>query len=178
MEPIETTESPHSPPEPPPQRRRFLARLTIALSAVAAAVVTIPWIAIVFSPLRREDGGVWRAVALADEIPMGATIKVTFLDARPLPWAGFAAQSAAWLRRDGPNEFTAFSVYCTHVGCPVRWEEGAQLFMCPCHGGAFARDGTVAAGPPPAPLPRLEVRVRNGQVELRTLGVPVPRRQV
>ena len=54
---------------------------------------------------------------------------------------------------------------------PVGWVEGAELFLCPCHGGAFHRDGTVAAGPPPRPLPRLDVRVRGGRVELRTEAI-------
>ena len=50
------------------------------------------------------------------------------------------------------------------MGCPVRWLQDAELFMCPCHGGVYYEDGTVAAGPPPKPLVRLRVRVANGQV--------------
>jgi Rieske Fe-S protein len=33
------------------------------------------------------------------------------------------------------------------------------LYVCPCHGGAYDRDGRVVAGPPPQPLQRLAVRV-------------------
>jgi menaquinol-cytochrome c reductase iron-sulfur subunit len=98
---------------------------------------------------------------------------VAYVDPEPLPWAGFAARSTAWVRRDGPDAFVAFSPYCTHVGCPVTWAAGAELFMCPCHGGTFHRDGSVAAGPPPRPLDRLAVRVRDGQVEVYTRGLPV-----
>jgi menaquinol-cytochrome c reductase iron-sulfur subunit len=81
--------------------------------------------------------------------------------------------TAAWLRREGPDDFVALSYYCTHQGCAVRWLEGAQLFICPCHGGAFYRDGAVAAGPPPKPLERLPVRLRDGRVEISTAPIPV-----
>jgi menaquinol-cytochrome c reductase iron-sulfur subunit len=63
-------------------------------------------------------------------------------------------------------------VQCTHLGCPVSWLAGARLFMCPCHGGVYYPDGRVAAGPPPEPLPRYPVRVRNGQVELMVSAIP------
>jgi menaquinol-cytochrome c reductase iron-sulfur subunit len=91
---------------------------------------------------------------------------------RTTAMGGYANESAAWLRRDGEDEFVAFSAYCTHTGCPVRWVAGAEMFMCPCHGGSFWRDGSVAAGPPPRPLERLQVRIRDGQVEVSPIGVP------
>jgi menaquinol-cytochrome c reductase iron-sulfur subunit len=83
------------------------------------------------------------------------------------------ARTAAWLRRDDETGFTAFAVNCTHLGCPVRWIQGAELFLCPCHGGVFTRNGTVAAGPPPRPLTRYPVRIRNGQVEIQTTPTPI-----
>ena len=59
------------------------------------------------------------------------------------------------------------AVYCAMAGIA-----GAKLFMCPCHGGVYYPDGRVAAGPPPDPLPRYPVRVRNGQVEVEVSAVP------
>jgi menaquinol-cytochrome c reductase iron-sulfur subunit len=70
-------------------------------------------------------------------------------------------------------EFIAFSVNCTHLGCPVRWLQDADLFMCPCHGGVYYSDGTVAAGPPPKSLIRYDVRTANGQVEIKTMAIPI-----
>ena len=67
----------------------------------------------------------------------------------------------------------AFSANCTHLGCPVRWLEGADLFMCPCHGGVYYSDGNVAAGPPPLPLFRYDVRVANGEVQMKQAIVPI-----
>ena len=49
----------------------------------------------------------------------------------------------------------------------------AELFMCPCHGGVFYKDGRVAAGPPQHPLPRYQVRVQNGQVEIEAAPIPI-----
>jgi menaquinol-cytochrome c reductase iron-sulfur subunit len=50
---------------------------------------------------------------------------------------------------------------------------GAELFLCPCHGGVYYADGTVSAGPPPKPLPTYPVRVRAGQVEIQTSPIPI-----
>lgn len=158
---------------PSPKRRRFLSRLSIGLGAVAAAVAGLPALGFLFSPVRRDEPDIWRVVGRLEEFPIGSTVKVTYVDPAPLPWAGYANRSAAWLRRESDDDFVAFSVYCTHTGCPVRWVAGAEMFMCPCHGGSFSRDGNVAAGPPPRALERLAVRVRDGQVELRPIGVPL-----
>lgn len=156
-----------------PDRRRFLGWLTVALGGLAASIAAVPFLGALFWPLRREEQ-VWRAAARVDEVPVGSTVRVAFTDADPEPWAGSAALSAAWLRHESEGEFIAFSMYCTHTGCPVRWDDGSELFFCPCHGGVFARDGEVEAGPPPAPLARHPVRVRGGVVEVRTIGVPTP----
>jgi menaquinol-cytochrome c reductase iron-sulfur subunit len=164
-----------SPPEAPvsPERRRLLAMLGLGLGGVGALTAGAPVVGFLFARVAR-DGEAWRAVARVADLAVGETMRVTFLDPAPVPWAGFAARSAAWLRRESENEFIAFSIYCTHTGCPVLWEEGAELFLCPCHGGAFYRDGRIASGPPPVPLERHPVRIRDGRVEVRTIGLRVP----
>lgn len=62
------------------------------------------------------------------------------------------------------GELRAFSAVCTHLGCIVRWEPGMEHLYCACHGGMFDRWGQVVGGPPPRPLPRYPVEVREGQV--------------
>ncbi|MDQ2900037.1 MAG: Rieske 2Fe-2S domain-containing protein, partial [Acidobacteriota bacterium] len=47
------------------------------------------------------------------------------------------------------------------------------LFMCPCHGGVYYKNGDVAAGPPPKPLTKYPVRVRDGLVEILTKPTPI-----
>jgi menaquinol-cytochrome c reductase iron-sulfur subunit len=154
-------------------RKDFLAKLTITVSAIGAAIIGIPFVGFLLAPFFERQPQVWRAVGPVGGFKTGTTVKVSFIDASPLPWAGVVARTAAWLRRESPDTFIAFSVNCTHFGCPVRWLPDAQLFMCPCHGGVYYGDGTVAAGPPPKPLPQYPVRVRNGHVEIRTSPIPI-----
>jgi menaquinol-cytochrome c reductase iron-sulfur subunit len=116
---------------------------------------------------------VWRPVGAVDDFEVGRIVKVAFINAEPVDWAGLAALTAAWLSRPSEQEFKVFSVNCTHEGCHVRWEENAELFICPCHGGTFYRDGEVAGGPPPRPLVEYPVRIREGLVEVRTHPIPI-----
>jgi len=150
--------------------------VSAGLSGLAALLVGVPVVGFVVSPLRRRADDVWRVVGRVDEFPVGETVRATYLDPQPLPWAGFSAESAAYVRRIDAGSAIAFSMYCTHTGCPVQWVSSAKLFFCPCHGGAFHDDGRVAAGPPPRALDRHDARVRNGTVEVRTRKMPLPPR--
>ncbi len=161
------------PPPPLMRRRRFFARLSAIGGAVIAVLLGVPVLGFVLQPLVERVPRLWRAVGAVEDFPIGATVEVQLVDASPLPWAGVTARTAAWLRRTGDAEFRAFSVNCSHLGCPVRWVPDAALFMCPCHGGVFYADGRVAAGPPPRPLAEYQVRVRRGQVEILTAPIPI-----
>jgi quinol---cytochrome c reductase iron-sulfur subunit, bacillus type len=156
-----------------PERRRFMGRLSIALSALAAAIVGLPVVGFILGPLIAPEKDVWRAVGAVDFFKVGETVSVSFLDPSPMTWAGVSAMTAAWLRRLESGGFVAFSVNCAHLGCPVRWLAKAKLFMCPCHGGVYYADGSVAAGPPPRGLFKYPVRVREGQVEILASAVPI-----
>lgn len=154
-------------------RRRFLSFLSVSVGGVAAALVGIPVVGALLAPLFQKPPAIWRQVGNVDNFKIGDTTEVSFLDSSPLPWTGVADKTAAWLHRQSQDQFIAFSVNCTHLGCPVRWLSGPELFMCPCHGGVYYKDGTVASGPPPRPLVQYPVRVNNGQVEIQTSPVPI-----
>lgn len=152
-------------------RRRFLTRLSLGLSSLGAALVAVPSVAFLLG--LRKSPQVWRTVGRLDEFKIGSTVNVSFADSSPLPWSGVTAQTAAWLRRVNDEQFVAFSMNCTHLGCPIRWLGDADLFMCPCHGGVFYADGRVASGPPPRPLSQYRVRVHEDQVQILTSPVPI-----
>jgi menaquinol-cytochrome c reductase iron-sulfur subunit len=150
-------------------RRKFLSRLSLGLSGLAAAVVSVPIIAYLLSPLLRPAPQEWRDVGAVDSFRVDDTVEVAIEEPSPLPWAGQTALTAVWLRRTGAREFIAFAVNCTHLGCPVNWRADAQLFLCPCHGGVYYADGTVAGGPPPRRLLQYDVRIADGdRVEVLT----------
>jgi nitrite reductase/ring-hydroxylating ferredoxin subunit/uncharacterized membrane protein len=69
-------------------------------------------------------------------------------------------------------QFYAISATCPHAGGPL--DEGAlqgDVLECPWHGSRFRmRDGRVITGPATVNAPRYDVRVRNGQVELKRIS--------
>ena len=160
-------------PENKIDRRKFLVRISLLAGAIPAAIVSVPIFGALLGPLLQRQKQVWRKVANVSDIDIGETKLISYVNADPLPWAGVTSKSAAWLRRESEEKFIAFSAHCTHLGCPVRWEAKAQLFMCPCHGGVYYKDGTVAAGPPPKPLTQIEVRINKNDIEIKTAPVPI-----
>lgn len=159
--------------ETDPGRRRFLGRLSLAVAGLTAFAASLPVIRYVVRPARPR-GAVWRDIGALEEFVHGTTRKVVYPTPDPDPWEGLAVRNAAWVRREQDGSLVAFSVYCTHTGCPVNWVEDGGLFLCPCHGGVFDRDGDVASGPPPRPLDRTPVRIRDGRVEIEAVDVPTP----
>jgi menaquinol-cytochrome c reductase iron-sulfur subunit len=154
-------------------RRTFLSRLSIGLSALGAAVVGVPIVAYLLSPLLRPPQNTWVPIGPVDGFTIGETVQVALDDPSPLAWAGQTAKTAAWLRRESASAFSAFAVNCTHLGCPVNWRPSSGLFLCPCHGGVYYADGSVAGGPPPRQLFHYAVRVQNGTVEILTGALPL-----
>jgi nitrite reductase/ring-hydroxylating ferredoxin subunit len=69
-------------------------------------------------------------------------------------------------------QFYAISATCSHAGGPL--DEGTlegDVVQCPWHGSRFCmRDGRVLTGPATAKAPRYDVRVRSGQVEVKSVG--------
>lgn len=69
-------------------------------------------------------------------------------------------------------QFYAIAATCSHAGGPL--DEGSlegDVVQCPWHGSRFCmRDGRVLTGPATTKAPRYDVRVRNGQVEVKRIG--------
>ncbi|MGN6195330.1 MAG: ubiquinol-cytochrome c reductase iron-sulfur subunit [Ginsengibacter sp.] len=154
-------------------RRKFFMKISLGLAGLSAAVAAVPVISALIAPLLESKQEKWRTVGKVNDFAAGTTTLVNFINADPEPYAGITARSAAWLRRNNQTDFIAFAANCTHLGCPVRWEKDAHLFMCPCHGGVYYANGTVAAGPPPKPLTRYQVRIFKEDVQIKTAPLPI-----
>lgn len=76
------------------------------------------------------------------------------------------------LLRDG-EKISAIDATCTHAGGPL--DEGqldGNVVTCPWHGSRFCvTNGKILDGPATVPAPRYDVRVRDGQVEVKRIGV-------
>ncbi|GAC1636576.1 MAG: menaquinol-cytochrome c reductase iron-sulfur subunit [Chloroflexota bacterium] len=156
-------------------REAFMVMFMGAVGAVGGVLIGIPILGDVFGPIIKSPANQWRDVGAVDQFKLGETVEVKF-DYPPdktFAWGGSTNQTAAWLRKNSATNFTAFAVYCTHLGCPVVWYQTPKLFLCPCHGSVFNGDGTVAGGPAPRPLFTYQTRVNNGRVEVLTQKIPV-----
>jgi Rieske Fe-S protein len=64
------------------------------------------------------------------------------------------------------GEFVAFSAVCTHQGCSVATVLDGTI-NCPCHGSKFdIKDGSVAGGPAPQPLSKVQITVDGTSITL------------
>ena len=133
--------------------RRDFARFLVLTSGAFA--VGQGWIA-AQQLLRRGDPAPARLrVASLRELPRGRATVFTYPGAHDI----------CLLIHMPDGELLAYSQKCTHLSCAVvpRIEEG--VLHCPCHEGYFdLRTGRNIAGPPPRPLPRIELEVEGDDV--------------
>ena len=161
-----------------PSRRGFLFTLGLALNAVAGALLGIPIIGYLLSPVRKVNQQAWIRLGALSDYPENKTRMATYVNPFTVAWDGETANVACWVRRMSGENFQVFAVNCAHLGCPVSWFPQSGLFMCPCHGGVYYEDGSRASGPPPRGLFEYEYEIRQGQLwvrggQLPTLAGPV-----
>ncbi|HLH10063.1 MAG TPA: Rieske (2Fe-2S) protein [Terriglobales bacterium] len=92
-------------------------------------------------------------VALASEIPING-VKLF----------GYPTEKDRCIMvRTTDNQYVAYSQKCTHLSCAVYYSQENKRLECPCHEGFFSvEDGSVLQGPPPRPLPKIELENRAG----------------
>lgn len=155
-------------------REIFLTGIVLGFGGIASVVLGIPLVGYLLTPLIKPEREVWRNVGSVDSFKVGETTLVKYRDPNGLSWAGSTTKAGAYLRRQSQSQFISFSMYCTHLGCPLHWmAPPAELFLCPCHGSAFYANGEVAAGPAQKPMVHLPVRVHRGQVQIKTSPIPI-----
>jgi menaquinol-cytochrome c reductase iron-sulfur subunit len=158
-------------------RRAMLMKLGIFFNGIVAAILAVPIIRYVLSPLTRSGKtgyAAWLALGSLDQYPAGQTRFATFRNPDVSPWDGKTADSACWVRRIDDQKFQVFAINCMHLGCPVRWFPQSGLFMCPCHGGAYYEDGSRASGPPERGLYEYPYKIEEGKLFIKAGELPTP----
>jgi len=158
-------------------RRGFFMKLGILFNGFAAMVLAVPVVGFLLSSVTRGRASgylSWVPLGRVDEFPEGETRLATFRNPNVMPTDGKTVDTACWVRRVAGQKFQVFAINCAHLGCPVRWFPQSGLFMCPCHGGAYYRDGARASGPPERGLFEYPYKVENGLVTIQAGELPTP----
>jgi Rieske Fe-S protein len=158
-------------------RRALFTKLGILFNGVVAATLSVPIARFLLSSITRGRANgylSWVSLGSVNQFPEGQTRLATFRNPYVMPTDGQTADTACWVRRVDADRFQVFAVNCAHLGCPVRWFPQSGLFMCPCHGGAYYRDGSRASGPPERGLFEYPYEVRNGQLSIHAGELPTP----
>ena len=154
-------------------RRRAMVVGGQAAGGIAAAAFLLPALGFAIGPIFKSTPHRWETVGPesmftdTNYVPVVLTLS---------PGIGEAGKATAYVRRFNPEidtdpydqgtPYIAISNRCAHLGCPVRWVDAAERFICPCHGGVYDLLGRRVGGPPVRPLDRFYTRVVAGDVQL------------
>ena len=68
----------------------------------------------------------------------------------------------------GPGDtIVAYSILCTHKGCPVSYRPERKMMICPCHWSSFdpAKAGQMVIGQGSQALPQIKLRLQGGTIQ-------------
>jgi len=172
--PIEQIGEELSPVDPLTVSRRWLLlKIGALLNAVVGVAVAVPVVKYLLSPLKPDEAyKSWISLGSVDTFPIGETRLAKFTNPVSREWDGETDRVACWVRHNSPQEFQVFAINCAHLGCPVRWFPQSQLFMCPCHGGAYYADGSRASGPPERGLFTYDAKIVEGKLQIDAGQMP------
>ncbi len=66
--------------------------------------------------------------------------------------------------RKPTGEYDAFSGVCTHLDCIVQYRKDYGQIYCACHNGRYDLNGRNVSGPPPSPLKKYGITIKNEEV--------------
>jgi menaquinol-cytochrome c reductase iron-sulfur subunit len=154
-------------------RRTFLFKLSLLLNGAVGAVLAVPVIEYLLGPAKKaSDDNSWVRLGPLSDFPEGETRLVNYRNPVTTGWDGQTGDIPCWVRRVSGTTFQVFAINCAHLGCPVRWFSQSQLFMCPCHGGAYYADGSRASGPPERGLFEYQHKVDGGALMISAGRMP------
>ncbi|HEX6975366.1 MAG TPA: Rieske (2Fe-2S) protein [Vicinamibacterales bacterium] len=155
MKPLWTEEfSVHASEDQYVLRRQFTKFLVLTSFGMVAGNAWI-WMRSLLAASEPATPAIETVVANGSDVPVGGVKLFTYP----------TEHDPAILVRKRDGSLAAFSQKCTHLSCAVYYSAERNRLECPCHEGYFSIDtGRVLQGPPPRPLPRINVVERNGTI--------------
>ncbi len=150
-------------------RRNFFKHAIVVLNSLIALALAVPGLGFLLSPIFKNEEEIWIELGPQSRFRSEAPQKATFKYESTAGYTRKVRNSFVWILPDSSEALVALSAVCSHTGCNVAWNEGEQLFVCPCHDGRYATNGEVVSGPPPRPLQELQVKLENGTVFVKLL---------
>lgn len=154
-------------------RRGFMTGGAMAAGGIATAAFALPALGFALGPMFEDSTpDLWQDVGGEEDFNPQTYVPVVM---NIVPSIGEAGKTTVYVRRFDPGRdnrhgadlpYVALSTRCAHLGCPVRYIQASERFVCPCHGGVYDFEGKVAGGPPVRPLDRFYTRVRDGRVQV------------
>jgi menaquinol-cytochrome c reductase iron-sulfur subunit len=144
-------------------RKNFLILLSVGLGGLIASALGGSGLLYILAPAWRKKTEEWQGVAQVSKLPEGLPVKLDYVKRKADGWTVIEGRNSVWLLKE-KGGVTAYSPKCTHLGCPIRWDNDKDQFLCPCHTGVFTKKGAVVSGPPPRPLDRYTVKIEDGMV--------------
>jgi len=158
-------------------RRRLFEGGALAAGGVASAAFGLPALGFALGPVFEDTSPrIFQDVGKESDFNEDSYVsKVITTD----PYTGEAGKTTVYMRKFNPKRdnkkndkipYVAVSTRCMHLGCPVRYVQASQRFICPCHGGVYGFQGEVTGGPPVRPLDRFYTEVKQAKGKPRESG--------
>lgn len=149
-------------PEAGQKRRTFFKACMAAIGGLISLAMGVPLIGFAISPAFRKASKKWVDLGIVDLLKGSRYKKLNYVFQAKDGWVETNKKRSVYVTDQGDGDFVVYSRVCSHLGCLVRWDEGKDQFLCPCHGAIFDSAGNVVAGPPPRPMEKLPVKVEDG----------------
>ena len=146
--------------------RRDFIRIGSATASTGLANALLPVAAAAAAPAAPPPSLPVVSVARLSTLKPDAPVAFTYPDSSSPALLVRLAQPA--INGVGPNQsVVAFSVLCTHKGCPVAYRPERRLFVCPCHWSSFdpGKAGQMVIGQASESLPQVRLRVQGDEIQ-------------
>ena len=143
-------------------RSDFMKATIAGIGGLIGFAYVLPAVAYVIGPAAKQEAGDWIQLGSVNKIALNTPTLFKTVVETQTGWIKTEEEVSAYVLTENGQDFVVMSNVCTHLGCRIRWIEEQGEFFCPCHNGAFSKDGNVTGGPPPRPLDRFENKIEAG----------------